>query len=75
MGGKKAGKAAKGGAAARATRPVGAGSGGGSNNLTGMAAVQHVFHFLHGPADVLRAATAGRRCAVLLRPPEAPASA
>ena len=33
----------------------------GSNNLTGMAAVQHVFHFLHGPADVLRAATACRR--------------
>ena len=41
--------------------PAATGSGGGSSNLTGMAAVQHVFHFLHGPADVLRAATAGRR--------------
>ena len=34
-------------------------SGGGT--LTGMAAVEHVFHFLDGPADVLSAATAGRR--------------
>ena len=43
--------------------------GGGSNSgttttgatLTGMAAVEHVFHFLDGPADVLSAATACRR--------------
>ena len=34
-------------------------SGGGT--LTGMAAVEQVFHFLDGPADVLSAATAGRR--------------
>ena len=35
----------------------------GSNagNLTGMAAVQGAFHFLHGPADVLAASTACRR--------------
>ena len=29
--------------------------------LTGMAAVQDAFHFLHGPADVLAASTACRR--------------
>ena len=29
--------------------------------LTGMAVVERVFHFLDGPADVLRAATACRR--------------
>ena len=29
--------------------------------LTGMAAVQGAFHFLHGPADVLAASTACRR--------------
>ena len=29
--------------------------------LTGMAAVEHVFHFLDGPAEVLRASTASRR--------------
>ena len=29
--------------------------------LTGMAAVEQVFHFLDGPADVLSAATASRR--------------
>ena len=46
----------------------GAGAGGGGNNgimfggtLTGLAAVQGVFHFLPAPADVLRAATACRR--------------
>ena len=33
----------------------------GHQGLTGEAAVQHVFHFLHGPGDVLRAATACRR--------------
>ena len=33
--------------------------------LTGMAVVQDVFHFLHGPADVLRAATACRRWRVM----------
>ena len=39
------------------------GGGGGPSGaaLTGMAAVEHVFHFLDGPADVLSAATAGRR--------------
>ena len=41
--------------------PAATGSSGGSNNLTGMAAVQHVFHFLHGPADVLHASTANHR--------------
>ena len=30
-------------------------------SLTGMAAVEHVFHFLDGPAEVLRASTASRR--------------
>ena len=34
-------------------------SGGGT--LTGMAAVERVFHFLDGPADVLSATTACRR--------------
>ena len=29
--------------------------------LTGIGAVQHAFHFLDGPADVLRASTASRR--------------
>jgi len=39
------------------------GAGGGDNGgaLTGLAAVQGVFHFLPAPADVLRAATACRR--------------
>ena len=42
------------------------GSGGcGGGSLTGMAAVEQVFHFLDGPADVLRAATAGRRWCAL----------
>ena len=31
------------------------------SNLTGIGAVQHAFHFLDGPADVLRASTASRR--------------
>ena len=39
----------------------GTSSGPGGGTLTGMAAVEHVFHFLDGPADVLSAATAGRR--------------
>ena len=30
-------------------------------SLTGIAVVQYVFHFLHGPADVLRASTVNRR--------------
>ena len=47
-------------------RGAGAGGGGGSGGvnggaLTGLAAVQGVFHFLLAPADVLRAATACRR--------------
>ena len=33
----------------------------GLGSLTGMGAVQHAFHFLEGPADVLRASTASRR--------------
>ena len=33
----------------------------GGGTLTGMAVVEQVFHFLDGPADVLSAATAGRR--------------
>jgi len=44
--------------------PSGGGGGGNGNNggtLTGMAAVEQVFHFLDGPADVLRSATACRR--------------
>ena len=55
--------------AAIPTRPPrGADTGGSGNNssdgggaLTGLAAVQGVFHFLPAPADVLRAATACRR--------------
>ena len=43
----------------------GGGSGDGNNDngsaLTGLTAVQGVFHFLLAPADVLRAATACRR--------------
>ena len=38
----------------------GTGGGHGLGSLTGMPIVQHVFHFLDGPADVLRASTAGR---------------
>ena len=34
---------------------------GNGGTLTGMAAVEQVFHFLDGPADVLRSATACRR--------------
>ena len=39
------------------------GTGGGHifGSLTGIGAVQHAFHFLDGPADVLRASTASRR--------------
>ena len=37
------------------------GDGHGLGSLTGMGAVQHAFHFLDGPADVLRASTASRR--------------
>ena len=37
------------------------GGGHGLGSLTGMGAVQHAFHFLDGPADVLRASTASRR--------------
>ena len=39
------------------------GTGGGHHlgSLTGIGAVQHVFHFLDGPADVLRASIASRR--------------
>ena len=33
----------------------------GLGSLTGMGAVQHAFHFLDGPADILRASTASRR--------------
>ena len=39
----------------------GPGGGHGLGSLTGMGAVQHAFHFLDGPADVLRASTASRR--------------
>ena len=56
------------GARKRRKPPRGAGAGGGGHNggdnggaLTGLAAVQGVFHFLLAPADVLRAATACRR--------------
>ena len=38
----------------------GTGGGHGLGSLTGMPIVQHVFHFLDGPADVLRASTASR---------------
>ena len=33
----------------------------GLGSLTGMDIVHHAFHFLHGPADVLRASTVSRR--------------
>ena len=39
----------------------GTGGGHGLGSLTGIGAVQHAFHFLDGPADVLRASTASRR--------------
>ena len=39
----------------------GTGGGHGLGSLTGMGAVQHAFHFLDGPADVLRASTANHR--------------
>jgi len=39
----------------------GGGVGGSGGTLTGMAAVEQVFHFLDGPADVLSSATACRR--------------
>ena len=39
----------------------GTGGGHGLGRLTGIGAVQHAFHFLDGPADVLRASTASRR--------------
>ena len=48
----------------RVSRSGGATSNSNSSNggtLTGMAAVEHVFHFLDGPAEVLRASTASRR--------------
>ena len=52
----------------RVSRSGGATSNSNSNSnssnggtLTGMAAVEHVFHFLDGPAEVLRASTASRR--------------
>ena len=41
--------------------PSGSGGGESGGTLTGMAAVEQVFHFLDGPADVLSSATAGRR--------------
>ena len=40
---------------------TGTGGGHGLGSLTGIGAVQHAFHFLDGPADVLRASTASRR--------------
>ena len=39
----------------------GTGGGHGLGSLTGIGAVQHAFHFLDGPAEVLRASTASRR--------------
>ena len=39
----------------------GGGSGGGGGGLHGITAAQKAFHFLDGPADVLRASTACRR--------------
>ena len=39
----------------------GTGGGHGLGSLTGIGAVQHAFHFLDGPADVLRASIACRR--------------
>ena len=53
-----------GGGAAPEMAMSNSGNSSGSSNggtLTGMAAVEHVFHFLDGPADVLSAATACRR--------------
>ena len=52
-----------GGAAPEPAMNNSGGSGNSSNGgtLTGMAAVEQVFHFLDGPADVLSAATACRR--------------
>ena len=41
--------------------PSGSGGGESGGTLTGMAAVEQVFHFLDGPADVLSSATACRR--------------
>ena len=43
--------------------PSGSGGGGcgSGGTLTGMAAIEQVFHFLDGPADVLSSATACRR--------------
>ena len=37
------------------TTPDSAGTGAGGGDLTGIGAVQHVFHFLYGPAGVLGA--------------------
>ena len=49
-------------ASSPAAASLGGGGGGyGLGSLTGMGAVQHAFHFLDGPADVLRASTASRR--------------
>ena len=49
----------------RVSRSGGASSNSNSSSnggtLTGTAAVEHVFHFLDGPAEVLRASTASRR--------------
>ena len=45
----------------------GTGGGHGLGSLTGIGAVQHAFHFLDGPADVLRASTASRRWRELAR--------
>ena len=42
-------------------RNDGGGGSHGPGSLTGIGAVQHAFHFLDGPADVLRASTACRR--------------
>ena len=39
----------------------GTGGGTGLGSLTGMDVIHHAFHFLHGPADILRASTASRR--------------
>ena len=53
-----------GGAAPEPEPAMSEGAGSSSNGggtLTGMAAVEQVFHFLDGPADVLSAATACRR--------------
>ena len=53
----------------RVSRSGGATSNSNTSNggtLTGMAAVEHVFHFLDGPAEVLRASTASRRWRALV---------